>query len=329
MSLKIAAAVLCAASIVMLRAPAARADAILNATGFGGSNELQTWVAQDRGFFKKEGLVVHFDATKGSVAETRDLFAGKYQVMSSAFDNIVADIEGQGEEKWPNASDLVAFMGVNSGFETLVSAPQIAKASDLRGKTVAVDAARSGYAIVMYRLLQQAGLTMGKDYSVLAVGGTSLRVKALADGKAMAAMVSTPLDAELAAKGYHILAKSSEVGPYQGSAYVTLRSWADRRPPELSGYIRAIVAATRYIYENKAGAIDVLKKHEPKLDPSQLDALYAELTGPGGFDPHASIDMAGVKTVIALRGEYGLPKKKLDAPGKYIVEDYYRRALAK
>ena len=326
---KVAITVASAALAVMLCAPLARADMTLNTEGFGGPNNLQTWVAQDRGFFKQEGLTVTFNATKGSVAETRDLFSGKYEIMTSAFDNIVADVEGQGEEAWPQASDLVAFMGVNSGLETLVSRPDIAKTSDLRGKTAAVDAKKSGYALVMYRLLQQAGLVLDKDYSVLAVGGTSSRVNALKSDKAAAAMVSVPLDAELAKQGYHVLARSSELGPYQGSAYVTRRSWASSHQAELSAYIRGIVAATSYIYSNKAGTMDVLKKHEPDVKDSQLEPLYAQLTGPGGFDPRAEINMAGVKTVLGLREDYGLPKRKLDQPSKYIDVTFYQRAMTK
>jgi ABC-type nitrate/sulfonate/bicarbonate transport system substrate-binding protein len=297
--------------------------------GFPGPNNIQTWVAQDRGLFKREGLVVDFATTKGSVVETKDLFAGKYQIMSSDFDNIVADIEGQGEQSFPDAADLVAVMGVHSGLESLVSRPEIRAAKDLRGKTVAADAARSGYALIMYKLLQTHGLLPNKDYSVKPVGGTPFRRQAVTSGEASAAMLSPPIDSQLEKQGFHILARSSDLGAGQGSVYVVRRSWAKAHRGELESYIRAIVAATDYVFSNKAGTIEVLKKHDPRLKDAQLEALYAELTGSEGLDPRAAINMAGVKNILAIRQEFAEPKKQLGAPSKYIDLTYYQQALAK
>jgi hypothetical protein len=39
--------------------------------------------------------------------------------------------------------------------------------------------------------------------------------------------------------------------------------------------------------------------------------------------------MKGVTTVLALRSEYGEPKKMLDDPDKYIDLTWYKKALAK
>jgi hypothetical protein len=39
--------------------------------------------------------------------------------------------------------------------------------------------------------------------------------------------------------------------------------------------------------------------------------------------------MAGVRTVLALRSEYGEPKKALRDPAKYLDLSYYKQALGK
>jgi hypothetical protein len=56
-------------------------------------------------------------------------------------------------------------------------------------------------------------------------------------------------------------------------------------------------------------------------------ASYGRLINPDGFAPKAQIDMEGVKTVLALRGEYGQPKKNLSDPAKYYDPKYYDAAL--
>jgi ABC-type nitrate/sulfonate/bicarbonate transport system substrate-binding protein len=328
MSIRIALALAFAALSAAFGAAPAQADTKLNVVGFGGANNLQTWVAQDRGFFQREGLTVDFSPTRGSLRETRDLLSGKYQIMTSAFDNIVADIEGQGEASIAGASDLVAFMGVSSGLENLVSRPEISIIPALRRRTVAVDARKSGYALLMYRLLQERNLRPDVDYAIIAVGGTPARVQALTKDAAQAAMLAEPVDSQLAKRGYHILAQGDEVGPYQGSVYVTSRHWANSHRSELSAYIRAIVAATDYIYADKSGAIGVLKQHDPRLSEAELETSYAELTGSGGFNRRAAINMAGVATVLSLRQQFGEPKRKLEPASAYVDTTYYRDAVA-
>jgi ABC-type nitrate/sulfonate/bicarbonate transport system substrate-binding protein len=316
------------AASLALATGALGAETQLRTIAFPGASNLQTWVAQDRGFFAHEGLSVTLDATTGSVQEMRDLFAGKYQIMTSAFDNIVAYTEGQGERQIPDASDLVVFMGVHAGLDNLVARPEIKGVAELRGKILAVDAKKSGYAFILYELLQKRGLEANKDYTVPAVGGGRKRLEALLHDQAVASMLEPPLDPAAEKAGYHILASSRELGSYQGSTYVTRRSWAKAHETELSGYIRAIVAATDYIFKDKAGTVAILKQHMPRLGDATLDRTYATLTGPEGFDHKEAIDMQAVETVLKLREAYGEPKRKLDPPMTYIDESYYRRALA-
>jgi hypothetical protein len=45
-----------------------------------------------------------------------------------------------------------------------------------------------------------------------------------------------------------------------------------------------------------------------------------------GFSREAAIDLEGVRTVLALRSQYGEPKKFLDEPTKYLNLSYYNRA---
>lgn len=317
-----------ATGVLVAGAPRASAIAKLQTVSFGGSGDLQSWVAEDRGLFAKEGLSVTLATTSGSVQEVRDLLSGKFQIMSSAFDNIVAYTEGEGETTLAQPPDMIAFMAVHSGLISLISRPDIKSIEAIRGKRVAVDALKTGYALVLYRLLRDRGLEMNKDYSIIGVGGTPARMKAMEDAKAVAAMLSPPVDLAAEKAGYNVLASSREIGPYQGSVYATRRSWAKGHETEMSAYIRAIVAATDYIFANKAGAIAVLKKHEPRLSDEALEKLYATLTGPGGFNPHAALDMAGVKTVLDLRQANSESGKRLDPPSKYIDVSYYKRALA-
>ena len=49
----------------------------------------------------------------------------------------------------------------------------------------------------------------------------------------------------------------------------------------------------------------------------------------GGLFKKATLDVAGIKTVLALRSQYGEPKKTLTNPAKYYDLSYYKRAMEK
>ncbi len=305
-----------------------QAETEIKMTGFGGATNLPVWLALDKGLFKKEGLSVTLDQTEGSAPQIKDTMAGKYQIITSAFDNIVAYTEGEGAAKYADF-DMVAILGVHSGLNSVVARPEIKSYGDIKGKTVSVDALTSGYATVLYQILEDKGLKRDKDYKVISVGGTGARVNSLKDGSASAAIISSPQDIQLQKQGYTILGDAAAaIGNYQGSAYVVRRIWAKTHDKEVMALTRAIIAAHDYVFANKSGAIEVLKKRTKGLTDQELSELYDRLTGPGGLHRGAAMNMKGVETVLRLRSIYGETKATASAPSKYVDLNYRERALA-
>ena len=304
----------------------ARADTEINMTGFGGATNLPVWVALDKGLFKKEGLSVTLDRTQGSAPQIKDTMEGKYQFITSAFDNIVAYTEGDGATQYPDF-DIVAILGVHSGLNSVVARPEVKDYAAIKGKAVSVDALTSGYATVLYQILADRGLTRDKEYKVISVGGTDARVKSLKDGSAAAAVISSLDDIQLQKEGYNILGDAAAaIGNYQGSVYSLRRSWAKTHDQEVMALTRAIIAAHDYVFANREGAIEVLKKHTKGLTDQELSELYERLTGPGGLHKGAAINMKGVETVLKLRSIYGGGKSSLMNPLKYVDLSYSERA---
>ncbi len=306
----------------------AHAQEKLSLIGFSGATNLPVWVAKDAGFFQREGLDVETTVTSGSVEQVRDMMSGRYQIMTSAFDNIVAYANGEGDVKLGQNFDFVAIMGVHSGMNSLVATKDIAKIEDIKGKIVAVDAVRSGYAVIMYKILEKHGLKFDVDYKVLAVGSTSERMKAMEEGKAVAAMIATPTDLEAVKKGYRILADgATEIGAYQGSAFVVRRSWAKDNEKVLAQFVRAISASMDSIFADRATTMKVLKARLPKQTDEELNAIYDRVTGPGGLNKGAVIREEAVRVVLDLRIAAGTPTS-LDM-SKYIDPSIQQRALKK
>jgi ABC-type nitrate/sulfonate/bicarbonate transport system substrate-binding protein len=280
--------------------------------------------------FARNDLTVKVTATPNSVFQITGLSEGKFDIAITTFDNVVAYQEGQGEVPLARTPDFFAFMGAGSGGVRLLASPDIKSVADLKGKTLAVDAAATGYALALRKFLQQAGLAE-TDYSFERVGGTLSRLEALTQNRFPATIITAPLDLIAEAKGYKRLVNAVDaLGPYQQLSGMASRAWARQNDEKLISFIRSYKLATDWLYDpaNQAKALEIYAKHQPGSMPAQAQAAYGELlNGKEGIQPEAKLNINGVRTVLKLRSEFGQPKKALGEPSEYIDESYYSDAM--
>ncbi len=295
---------------------------------FPGGFNWPIWAAQDNGYFARDGITVELTPTPNSVFQLTNLIDGKFDIAMTAIDNVVAYMEGQGEAKTETTPDLIVFMGGDNGFLSLVGTPGIKSIGDLKGRTVSVDAMTTGYAFVLLDLLKRAGLTRN-DYGIEKAGGVLERWGALKEGRHDATMLITPFDIFARMAGLNVLQYAIDVyGHYQGLTGAARREWAARNPDLVQAYIRGYVAGVDFLRDpaNKDAAVAILRKNLPQMPEPVALQCHAAMTGPTGFTPKAALDVEGVRRVLALRSEYGEPKKTMTDPVKYYVPDYYDAA---
>ena len=308
---------------------AAQAPARLDVIVFAGGFNWPIWVAEDKGYFRDDGVEVHLTPTPGSVFQLVNLIDGKFDIAMTAVDNLIAYREGEGED--PKVGpDLVAVMGADQGFLNLVSVPEITTIAQLRGKTVSVDARSTGYAFVLFELLDRAGLRE-PDYKVERAGGVLQRFQALMEKKHDATLLLSPFEVQAEARGFHTLAAASDaLGAYQGLVAAVRQSWAEQHRAALVGYIHAYARGVEWLYDpaNKADALALLRKNLPNMSAEAAEAAYRVLLDPkAGFQRKAAIDLDGVARVLALRGKWSEQKKPLGPPLRYYDGSYYDAAM--
>src|SRR5690349_14164963 len=273
---------------------------------FPGGFNWPLWIAAEKGFFAAARLEVNLTPTPNSVFQLENLVAGKFDVAFTTFDNVVAYMEGQGEAKLATAPDLFAFMGAQYGAVRLVARPEIRSIAELRGKSLAVDAATTGYAFVLRKILQLGGLTEG-DYTLERVGGTAQRAEALMEGKTAATILTSPLELAPEAKGCRRLASAVDViGPYQAVCGASRRAWAREHTDELARFIRAYVASLDWLSDasHRDEAVAIYRKHLPRAsEEGARKAWDALVPGPEGFQAKARLDLGGCETVLGIRSE--------------------------
>ena len=289
---------------------------------FPGGFNWGVYVAQSKGFFSEAGIAVEVQGTPNSVTQMTDFSQGKFDIAMTAVDNIVAYVEGQGEAPIGPQPDFMAVLGSDSSFLSLVASPSITEIEDLRGKTVSVDAATTGYAFVLYEILRRHGLDKDKgDYEVARAGGMVQRWNALREGQHAATLLSAPYNIVAKNAGFNELVKAIDVvGPYQGNVAAVRRPWAKQNSSKVEAYIAAYRTSIAWLYEpeHRNEAIAVLRHHLPQMTQEMAEASYGELLDPArGFFRECDIDRAGFECVLELRSRYALPQKQLNDPAKY------------
>ncbi|HWI13590.1 MAG TPA: ABC transporter substrate-binding protein [Burkholderiales bacterium] len=331
-AMRIAVAIVYAATSLRPHAAevAAKPVPTVNVITFGGGYALPLWAAERQGFFRKHGIEVKVTYTPNSVYMMKNLIEGRYDVAVSALDNMVAYQEGQGETQVAVQPDLVAYMGFDQSFQSLMASPDNRTVADLRGKELAVDALTTGFAFILREMVARAGMT-DADVKYVRTGGGPARMRELVARKYAAGLLATPLDLIAEEKGLKRLGTARELlGRYQGRAAYSQRSWVRNNEATVIAFMRGYRDAMEWLYDrgNREIAAALLVANDASMTPAlarrALDVLLDEKDG---FFRDVALDLEGVKTVLALRTKFLPPAKPIEDPMKYVDLDLYRKAF--
>jgi ABC-type nitrate/sulfonate/bicarbonate transport system substrate-binding protein len=281
-----------------------------------GINTWPLYVAQAKNLFPEAGVDVDVTLTRSSARQMEALRTGGFDIGFQQCDHVVRAVE--------QGSDLFMFMALAHAPElTLVTGPGIRSFADLKGKAIAVDGARSGYALLLKKLFAEKGLAAG-DYVFAEIGGSRERHDAVREGKAAASLLNPPFDRNLIAAGCGSLGTTAQYFPtYTGSIAAARRSWAKANETALVCFIRGMNAAFSWLRDrgHKQEAIDILRAH---LD---LDSgAAAEAFDQFAERPWPEIRKEGLRQVIDVvweAEEFAPPRRE---PERYMDLDYLERA---
>jgi ABC-type nitrate/sulfonate/bicarbonate transport system substrate-binding protein len=244
------------------------------------------YVANAQGFWRDAGVDVELTITGSSIEQLNALKQGRYDIGFQQVDHVVRGVE--------QGADLFIFMGQSHAPElSLIVAPDVTRVEDLKGKTIIVDDARTGYSLLLKSLFARHGLTP-EDTHFKNVGGSQERFDAMKAGEGSACFLNPPFDRNLVAAGLKSLGSSSDFFPtYPGPIAAARRAWAREHTPELIAFIRGFNQAYAWLQSAAKGA--------------NADAVWALLPDHLKMPPEAALR--------ALRNVYGRPRPEVTAGG--------------
>ena len=235
--------------------------------GFPGTGLLPLFVGIDKGQFEERGVTVDLERTPSSMYQAQKLVAGEFDIACSAVDNFIAYQEGAGEIELDRDPDLFVFMGSTQIELSFVVAEGINSFEDLKGKTLAMDALTTGFAFVLYRMLDNAGLKPD-DYEMVSVGATPHRWEAVQKGEHAGTLLIEPFTGQARAGGYTILENSQQTFTnYPGQMFGAMRGWAKDNRPTMISFIQGYLDALDWTLDpaNKAEAATILGTNMPQM----------------------------------------------------------------
>ena len=301
----------------------------LQLINFPGAPNLPIFIAQEKGFFEDAGVAPVLNTTPSSTYQIEHLMNGKYQIAGTAIDNVVAYTEGQGAVALDETPDVFAFMGATQLELSFVVAPYIKRFADLKGQTVALDAMATGFAFILYRMLDNAGVSRD-DVTMVEVGATPDRWESVKTGEHAGTLTIEPFTAMAQMAGFRVLESSLQtVDSYQGGSFAARRRWAADNCNVLTAFISGYLDGLAWTLDpvNRDEGAHVLLRNMPNINPKSIDRIMDKLLSPAtGLTPDATIDKDGFETVLALRSQYG--EREITDASKYLDLSFYQHALA-
>jgi NitT/TauT family transport system substrate-binding protein len=212
---------------------------------------IDLFVAQERGFFREEGLdpqLVQVRATAAIAA----IVSGEVHALGSIGSAIRAIPRG--------APIKVLAVSLRRPVFWLVSRPELKTFADLKGKVLGTTTLGGSQHTAGVRMLRRAGLNADKDVTVVLGGDVPTQLQALVNGSIQIGILSPPT-VILARDKYkmNILASAiDEFSSLQNGLGVLDKNSKDLLVKKI---LRARAKGNRYFHQNERGTAEILAKY--------------------------------------------------------------------
>ena len=222
-------------------------------------NYLSVFVADAKGYFRDEGLENETVVISGPLA-TAALLSGDVDYSGAGGSGMRAATKGAPIKGIMYQTEKVTFY--------LMVGPGIARASDLKGKRIAVGTIGDTQDRLMTMFAERGGLTAG-DITRISMGpSTPARVLAVKTGAAHATTVDAAGVVLAEKEGLQTLAYLGDLFPFPFQGFVTTDRRLAERPDQVKRWLRAMIRSLLFLREKPIEALDLGGK---KLDLGKLD----------------------------------------------------------
>jgi NitT/TauT family transport system substrate-binding protein len=296
---------------------------VVMTTGSFSEREAAMYVAQDQGFFRRNGLDLTFVHVRNGPVGMAALAGGDTQLHEGSATGAVLGSAAEG-------TDLVFVAGlINKLIGNIMASPKVKTPSELKGKVIGVTSASGGSWMFTTLALEYWGLDAKRDGITFRIlGDESVRSQALVNDSIAATHVGYTFAAPLKSRGFTNLADLAQLPiPFQSTGVLTRRSFIKSWPEVVENVLRSVLDAMAFIAqpENKPAVLKSLAKGLRLAKVEQAIEGYESL--PVLYDRRIYPTVDGIRNVIRLLGLTNDKIRRLKAED--LVDDRFVRKLEK
>src|SRR3990172_2556254 len=253
--------------VLLAIAPAAQSQGPLQKVTISYSSRsissIDLYIAQDRGFFRDEGLEARLVQVRATVAIAA-ILSDEVQALGSIGSAMRATERG--------APIKVLAVSLRQPLFWLVARPEIKSISDLKGKVVGVVTIGGSQHTALRRMLQTGAVNPDGEVTTVLAGDVPAQLQALAANSIQAAALSPPIVivARDKFKMNVLAAAMNEFTSLQNGLAVSEKTLRGQREL-VKRMLRARAKANRYFHENEKGASEVLARYLSVDHPTSLE----------------------------------------------------------
>ncbi len=215
---------------------------------------IDLYIAQERGFFRQEGLLAEVVQVRGNIGVTA-LLSGD----AHAINNVGTVIRAMERSDLPVK---VITQSLKKNLFWLVTKPEVKSLNELKGKIFGTTTFGGAQHLAAARLLQKAGLNPDKDITVVIGGDVPAQLQSLVSGTIQLAALSPPT-VILARDKFKLKIHGSTLDdlPNLQNGLAFTEKMLREKKDLVKRILRARSRAHRYFWENERGTAEVLANY--------------------------------------------------------------------
>ena len=289
-------------------------DVNLGWSGIGSWTTLPYVVANEKGFFDKEGLKVQLITFRGTNLMLTALLTGDLDYAT-----ILPFLTGAAARGLPVR--ILAAVTKNSSY-FMVARPEIDNVKALRGKKIGINSFGSSADYAAYAALSRSGMDPNKDLTILAIGGgTPERLAAVVSGSVDATVITSPAEYAAEKQGLRIVMSAQELGQFVRIPITGIgatQKKMERDPDEIVRLLRALRLSTLYLLQNPEYSVALFQKIM-RVEPALADKLFKLYRDQ--YNPELTLPDSVIDDLLAV-GTFRLKEKPKAALSQQAVRDW-------
>jgi len=301
------AAVLGVVVVVGMTAAARAAEGNLLRANYAGVSGAfaPVWIASDKGLFAKYGLNLDLRYIAPATS-TQGLLAKSLDIVNPGGEIIEAGLSGE---------PVVYMAGIlNRAVMSVYAKPDIRSMADLKGKVLAVTVPGATTDFAARVLLQQAGLTAGKDVKLIFLKGMPEILAGITQGNADAGIFTAPTTLKARQAGLKEIVNVTEKNiPMIHAAFASTREYLKTQPDNVRRFLQGYLEGIKVARADSELAKQVIGKYTKTTDHDDLEDSYRTFLP--AWEKAPMVPAAAVQTMLNFATH---PAAKTAKPESFI-----------